>query len=176
MPSARRLQRLNHFGWPAAILPESSRGEALAKAVRAPAGKRILLPRAQKAREELADILRRRGARVDVVEAYRTVADARSARRILKLAQAGAIDAVTFTSASTVEHFVSQLKLARCRKLFRRTAAASIGPVTSAALKARGIIPRVEASRASHESLLEALSSFFRRQERSEDRTLSQGA
>lgn len=158
--------RLKRWRWPKASLPKTSRGEGLAKAIAPEPGARVLVPRAQKAREALADLLRRDGARVDVVEAYRTLGDRRSARRLRRLADAGAIDAVTFTSASTVEHFVSQLQPARCRRLFRTAAAASIGPVTTAALKDHGIAALVQARRPSEDSLLNSLARHFAREGR----------
>lgn len=155
--------RLREFGWRPSAIPRTSRGESLARVVDDPRGKLILLPRAQKAREALAALLRRRGARVDAVEAYRTLANASSSRRLKRLARADVIDAVTFTSASTVDQFVRQVEPARCRRLFRRAAAASIGPITSTALKAHGIAPSVQARHANEESLLAGLARYFER-------------
>jgi uroporphyrinogen-III synthase len=75
----------------------------------------------------------------------------------------GAIDAVTFTSPSTVDHFVALAGGAQgARRLLERTCVASIGPVTSAALAAHGL--RVDALAAEHSfpGLLDAIESAFR--------------
>ena len=71
------------------------------------------------------------------------------------------IDAVTFTSGSTVDHFVSGVGREACRRLFKTAAAASIGPVTSAALRSHGIKPAVQAQKATTNSLLQSLKQYF---------------
>lgn len=142
-------------GWAASAVAES-RGEALARAIPARPGDRVLLPRAKRARPELPAGLRRRGARVSIVEAYRTVPDTTSAPLLRRLADSGRVDAVTFTSASTVEHLARQLGRARFRKLFARAVAASIGPITTQALRRLGVRP-LQAAGASHEDLAAAL-------------------
>lgn len=151
---------LRRHGWKSARAPEIHRGEALARSLGEVKGKRILIPRAKAAREVLPRELRRRGAKVSVVEAYRTVPDKTGLLR-LKKALKGRIDAVTFTSGSTVREFVAQAGSAACRGLFKTAAAASIGPITSAALKLYGISPAIQAKKATAESLLQGLKSYF---------------
>ena len=148
------------FGWKAATVPGESTGAALARAIPIHRGDRVLLPRAQKAGADLPTLLRRRGAVVDLVTTYRTVADARGAARVRSLAAAGRLDAVTFTSASTAEHLSRGLGAARFKKLFAAAGAASIGPVTSAALRKLGARP-FQARAPSDESLADALRAHF---------------
>ncbi|MBI5201438.1 MAG: uroporphyrinogen-III synthase, partial [Elusimicrobia bacterium] len=73
-------------------LPDEFEGEALARhllrKLRTPKGARLLLPRAKVARDALPRLVRRAGARIDVVEAYRTLPD-RSGRRALARAVRG---------------------------------------------------------------------------------------
>jgi len=68
-------------------------------------GKRILLPRAAIARAALPEGLKARGARVDVVEAYRTVPATGNAPELSRLLEDGEVDLVTFTASSTVRNF-----------------------------------------------------------------------
>ncbi len=116
------------------------------------AGRRILLPRAAVARDVVPVELGRRGALVDVVEAYRTVTPegaAEQARAVL----ARRPDCVTFTSSSTVQNLVDiagASALAGIR-------AVSIGPVTTATAKRCGIEVAAQAREFTIDGLLSAL-------------------
>jgi uroporphyrinogen III methyltransferase/synthase len=104
-------------------------------------GARILIARAAVARDILPKELAARGARVDVVEAYRTVAPADLAFRAAEvLAQRP--DWITFTSSSTAENLIDAVG----PEALAYTKAASIGPVTSATLRRHNIDVGVEAS------------------------------
>lgn len=118
------------------------RAVALAAALRPLRGRHILLPQADIARQELRRVLVRRGARVDAVTAYRTLT-APGARRRLGRA-AGGLDVVAFASSSAVESLARALGPG-FRRLFRNVRAASIGPQTSATLRALGVEPAFEA-------------------------------
>src|SRR5215510_3478392 len=72
-------------------------------------GKRVLIPRAAKARNILPETLRQRGARVDVVEAYQTVLPQADIAALCKLLRGGNIDVLTFTSSSTATNFAALL-------------------------------------------------------------------
>ncbi len=112
----------------------------------------FLLPRAETARDVLPDELTKRGAIVDVVTAYRTAPesdDLTGARA--RLEQQGA-DYITFTSSSTVENFAA-LSLAAPRGW----RSASIGPVTSQALRHAGFAVDVEAAQHDIPGLVEAI-------------------
>jgi uroporphyrinogen III methyltransferase/synthase len=117
-------------------------------------GKRILIPRALVAREVLPVRLREAGAEVDVAPVYQTVADpegADTARRAL----AAGVDVVTFTSASTVRGFFEAI--GRARAQLGGVCLASIGPITSEALRAEGVTADVEATPHTVPALVEAL-------------------
>lgn len=117
-------------------------------------GKRILLPRAAVARDLVPDELRRRGALVDVVEAYRTEAPAGAAGRAREIFGAKAKpDWITVTSSSTVKNLVA----AAGRELLTGVRVASIGPVTSAEARALGLEVGAEASQYTTDGLIEAL-------------------
>jgi uroporphyrinogen III methyltransferase / synthase len=117
---------------------------------------RILLARAEKARDVLPKELSRLGAIVDEGFAYRTEPETRDltgARR--RFLEEGA-DLITFTSSSTVENFLA-LGLPRPARM----QVASIGPVTSQTARDRGLKVDIEAKRHDIEGLVEAIRNFF---------------
>jgi uroporphyrinogen III methyltransferase/synthase len=114
--------------------------------------KRALVARARVARDVLPDALRARGAQVDVVELYETVAEPLSRQT---LEQARGADYVTFTSSSTVSHFLAAAGAGAALSAATRTV--SIGPVTSQALREHGLRVDVEAARHDVDGLLDAL-------------------
>ncbi len=117
-------------------------------------GKRILLPRAAVARDVVPEQLRARGAEVDVVEAYRTGVPAESVRRVREIfGAARKPDIVTFTSSSTVQHFVD---LAGTEAL-KGVRAASIGPITSGKARELGIEVAAEADVFTIDGLVRAI-------------------
>lgn len=92
------------------------------------AGKHVLLPRAELARDVLPAGLRDAGANVDVVVAYRTL-PAEPAPDALRRVEAGEVDIVTFASSSTVRNLVSLL--GGRTDLLERSFIACIGPITA---------------------------------------------
>jgi uroporphyrinogen III methyltransferase/synthase len=125
-------------------------------------GKRFLIPRAQEAREILPEGLEAMGAHVNVVPVYKTVSpednDIESVRGMLQKAQ---IDAITFTSSSTVTHFVEMLGLDSNPELLGATVLASIGPITSKTLERWGLGAHVEAKEYTMDGLVQALCEYF---------------
>ena len=117
---------------------------------------KILLVRAEKARDVLPKGLSALGAIVDETFAYRTVPETRDtngARR--QIAKAGA-DLITFTSSSTVENFLG-LKLPWPKGM----QVASIGPITSQTARDNGLKIDVEAKRHDIDGLVKAIGEFF---------------
>jgi uroporphyrinogen III methyltransferase/synthase len=105
------------------------------------AGKRVLLPRAAVARDLVPMELTRRGAKVDVVEAYRTGVPPDAATRTREvLARNPAW--ITFTSSSTVKNFVAIAG----RESLEGIRIASIGPITSATARELGLTVHAEAN------------------------------
>jgi uroporphyrinogen III methyltransferase / synthase len=118
------------------------------------AGARILLPRAAVARDLIAVELVRRGAQVDVVEAYRTALPQDAAERAREIfGGSRKPDWIAFTSSSTVRNFVS---VAGAEAL-AGVRVASIGPVTSQTARELGIEVAVEARTFTIDGLVEAL-------------------
>jgi uroporphyrinogen III methyltransferase / synthase len=126
---------LRDRGVVADVVPAEAVSEALLDALGDVGGRSVLVATAAAARDVLPDGLRSRGAGVDVLPLYRTVPEP---------VDAGAVrgaDLVTFTSSSTVANLAAALGSGGLDGL----AAVSIGPVTSAALRERGVEPLAEA-------------------------------
>lgn len=138
------------------LMPEEYTAEGLVAAFtgQAVAGERVLLPRAAVAREVAPEALRAMGATVETVPVYRTKVPESSRARLEKLE---ACDWVTFTSSSTVKHF---LALGGRRLLEQGAKTASIGPVTSQTLAQHGLTVTVEAARATTGELAQAILRF----------------
>jgi uroporphyrinogen III methyltransferase/synthase len=143
---------LASHGVVADVVPERFVAEGLVEALVDVPVRRALVARAADARDVLPDALRERGADVDVVALYETVASPLSEADLAAVADA---DYVTFTSSSTVRFFVESA--GRGAGWRPRARLLSIGPVTSAALREHGLEPDVEASRHDIDGLVEAL-------------------
>jgi uroporphyrinogen III methyltransferase/synthase len=121
-----------------------------------PEGRRFLFPRAQEAREVLPEGLSALGAQVDPVTVYRTLPPEIDAAELRTLLVEEGLDALTFTSPSTVENFVALLD-GESREAAGRCIVAAIGPVTAEALRRLGLAPDVVAERAGVQDLVAAL-------------------
>jgi uroporphyrinogen III methyltransferase/synthase len=148
-------------GREADLVAADSKGEGLAAAMLAAMkpGESVLLLRALVARDVLPDALRAAGHTVEVVAVYETrPASGAEVTRVVAELQSGAIDAVTFTSASTVDGFVD---LAggpdAAARLLRRTLVASIGPITGEALTRHGLRIDCSAREATLAGVLDSL-------------------
>jgi len=124
-------------------------------------GIRTAVIRAESGNDELLNELRRRGGQVDLAIAYRTIAADLDLDELRTLIATNAIDAVTFTSASTVDHFFAKLTDEERTRILQHAAIASIGEVTSAAVRRNGKEPDVVAKNATiqdiHEAVVEVL-------------------
>jgi uroporphyrinogen III methyltransferase/synthase len=119
-------------------------------------GCRVLLPRAAEGREVLTRVLRRRGARLDVVPVYRTVPDRKGLGALRRALRSGRLDCVTFASGATVEQVIRGLAVPD-RRLLRRVPASVIGPITAAAARRRGFRVLTAPRRATVEDWARAL-------------------
>lgn len=143
------------FGWSVHALPEATVAASIPARMldEGPlVNARVLWPRAANAHRALAEALRAAGARLDEVEAYRTVADHEKAEALAADTRSGGIDVLTLTSPSAVN-------------AYRRAGGsqapgmcvAAIGPVTAAAARAAGLAVHAEASTASMDALVDAV-------------------
>ncbi len=130
------------------VVPERSVAEALVQELESVPVTSALIARAESARDVLPDALAARGAAVEILPLYRTVAEplAPEARE----AALGA-DYATFTSASSARFFAEAAGTLAGPRLV------SIGPVTSEAIRELGFEPDVEAADHTPDGLVEAL-------------------
>jgi uroporphyrinogen III methyltransferase / synthase len=143
---------LAEHGIRADIVPKQSITEALVSSLRDfdVAGRPVLIARAAEARDVLPEALRERGAEVDVVAVYETVAEEADPAVVEAAREA---DYVTFTSSSTVTNFVHAVG----DRFPDRARIVSIGPVTSEAAREAGLTVDVEADRHDPDGVVEAL-------------------
>ena len=123
-------------------------------------GRRILLPRAAKAREILPDTLRQWGASVDVVQAYQTVLP-KACQYDLHELFGKQIDAITFTSSSTVENFFKLLKGEDPSRILQKVIVACIGPITARTAIERGLRVDIVSSEFTISGLVAAIVKFY---------------
>ena len=160
-------QRLARYGMRVDLTPGEARSEAVFESLTSTGplkGRRFLLPRADIARELLADQLRDAGADVSEVAAYRTLlagGERDSDHDIYRMLLDRQIDAVTFTSASTVKNFAKIFGEDQAADLLNTTVVASIGPVTAEAAQQLGINTTVMPERYTIPDLVNALVEHF---------------
>ena len=143
---------LAEHGLLADIVPERSVAESLVQALADVPVERALVARAKEARDVLPDALRARGAEVDVLALYETLAEPLSPAA---LETARAADYITFTSSSTVRFFLDAV--GGPAGLSRETRVVSIGPITSETLREHGLEPQVEAVDHDADGVIQAL-------------------
>jgi uroporphyrinogen III methyltransferase/synthase len=148
------------------LMPEEAVGVKIAKAFEkfeTVENLKICLLRAEVANPDLPKALEELGAIVDDVAVYKTVPETRDpSGAAAKLTEAGA-DWITFTSASTVEHFHARFDLPELLKKFPRIKLVSIGPETSKAIQALGLKPAREAREHTIDGMVQTFLSAIRR-------------
>jgi hydroxymethylbilane synthase len=140
-----------------AFTPDTFVGEAVAAGLGELQGKRVLLLRAEKAREALPLLLEAQGASVDDLPVYRTVPIEPDASARAKVDEG--VDVVTFTSSSTVQHWVAAFAEISPRPLI-----ACIGPVTARTAEKLGLRPDIVAEDFTTDGLIEAITNYFSRE------------
>jgi uroporphyrinogen III methyltransferase/synthase len=137
------------------VVPERSVAESVVQALAEIPVSRALVARARQAREVLPDALRERGATVEVLDLYETVAEPLTGGALEAARNA---DYVTFTSSSTVRFFLDAAVPKDGRSpVSAATRIVSIGPVTSATLREHGLEPHVEAPRHDIDGVIDAI-------------------
>ncbi|MCA9672095.1 MAG: uroporphyrinogen-III synthase [Myxococcales bacterium] len=166
--TARALERI---GLRADVVASDHRAEGLLEVLppERVAGARVLLPRAEVAREILPDTLRERGAAVDLVPVYQAKLPPEKRTRFgMQALRAGEIDAVMFTSASTVRNF-AVLCGDELATLSDGLTIVAIGPVTAEACEELGLTVAVQPASFSMPALIQALVSHYARSQRADE-------
>jgi uroporphyrinogen III methyltransferase/synthase len=152
----------DRLGLTAEMWPEEYRAEALARQLLGRGAQTILIPQAERAREALVRILAESGVDVEVVTAYRTVLGSGGAD-VPGLAREGRVDAIAFTSPSTVDNMAVRFERENGDwDDLKRVCVACIGPITSAAAERRGLQVHVLAREHTISGLVDGLERYYR--------------
>ncbi|PKN59846.1 MAG: uroporphyrinogen-III C-methyltransferase [Deltaproteobacteria bacterium HGW-Deltaproteobacteria-11] len=122
-------------------------------------GKKILIPRAFRARDILPEGLKNQGASVDVVTAYQTIQSGRKKEELSAYIDAGEVNVITFTSSSTVTNFVEIMGESFILPL--NVKIACIGPVTTATAVKAGFRVDIRQEEYTMEGLVQSLVNYF---------------
>lgn len=155
---------LEAAGSPAALIAEDSRAEGVLHTIVEAlggegflSGKRFLIPRAELARELLPDELRRLGAVVDTIVVYRTVRPECDGSEIVRIFTESRVDAIVFTSSSTVSNFSAIVGSDDLSGLLADVVVACIGPVTAETAARHGLRNVLQPDAFTADALVEAL-------------------
>lgn len=150
-------ETLRQHGIEADLVPQEFIAEGILEGLMASVrpGERVLVPRAEGARPELIEGLKRAGVTADEVILYRAVTPPEAPPEAVASLREGRVDIVTFTSSSTVRNLVALL--GGDVELLRRPIIACIGPVTAETARAEGLRVDVVAGEHTIEGLVSAL-------------------
>ena len=159
--SATRLA-LENQDLQASLVPAEFSGAGLASELSGViSGKSVLLPRSDRASEELPSMLRKAGAKVTEVTAYITVGPEAFDCGLIDAIRDGLVDAVAFFSPSAVREFKKLMGPDLLGKHNSRLALAAVGPVTAEAIRVAGLPVAIEADEATTASLVAGLERYF---------------
>ena len=161
----RTAQELGVYGLTPDVVPAEYQAEGVIAALAHVGirGSRILIPRAEVAREILPKQLRELGATVDVTPVYRTIAPAVDVASLTQQFNEGQVAAVTFTSSSTVRNFVEVFGGRDAVKpLVARVVIACIGPITARTAEEYGLMVTVMPAENTVPALADAIVRHFK--------------
>lgn len=143
---------------------KSGTGEALARELsQRLAGKRVLLPRSDRGDDRVPAALRRAGANVTEVIAYRTTVPDSLDPGVLARIRRADVDAILFASPSAFHNLASSIAASDLAALCSRIQFTAIGPTTARALRDAGVRVEIEADDASASGLAESLARYYQR-------------
>jgi len=148
---------LEHLGRKPDYVPDEFLSEKIVYGLGNMKGKRVLLPRTDIASRSLPEELRRQGASVEEVVAYRTVVPEDLSLDSLLLTLKQGVDLVTFTSPSTVRNLAHLADQVGLGALLKDVKVACIGPVTAAEATAQGVHVNIVASNHTIDGLVERI-------------------
>lgn len=161
-------EALRERGVIAVPLPDVFQGDALATGLipQLSPGERILLPRADIAKEDVPRLLGEQGANVTEATVYETILCDEGAKEAIELLREGRIHAVTFTSSSTVRNLMEVLKkngVDRPAELLQDVRIFCIGAVTAKTVEQYGLPIAAVAEEATIDSLIQEMVKYYNR-------------
>ncbi|MCL5286595.1 MAG: uroporphyrinogen-III synthase, partial [Acidobacteria bacterium] len=158
---SHKKRRARQEGMVVKFVASRNSGEGLAEELRERLlGKKVLLPRSDRAAPDLPAALSRNGAQLTDVVAYRTLALHAPPAEALEQIRQGGADVVTFASPSAFHSFVDQIGADALRALSPRMVFAAIGPVTARAIQQAGYAAEIVAEDSSAAGLVDAMISW----------------
>ena len=121
------------------------------------AGLRVLVPRAEIARDALPSLLANRGAEVEILPVYRAVCPPDAGPALLRLFDGEGVDVITFTSSSTVSNFVRAFPEDRLPAILGDAEIACMGPVTADSARKLGLSVSIVAREYTTHGLVQAI-------------------
>jgi uroporphyrinogen III methyltransferase/synthase len=160
---------LLHYGIVADLIPAVYTAEGLAESLLdfGVEGRNILIPRAAKAREFLPETLRGAGAQVTVAPVYQNVPPTGCKDGLRAELESGKVDMITFTSSSTVTHFLAMIDAASQEELMallHGVKIAAIGPVTAKTITDNGLSVDVQPETFTIPELVNAIVHYYENQ------------
>lgn len=171
---AKTASEIRKYGIKVDLIPEEFNAEGLIEAFskfkiqdlkfKDLKGMRILLPRAETAREIFPEKVRELGGEIDVPAAYRAVKPEHHGKRLRRFLREGRITIATFTSAATFNNFMDMLD-SDARDLLKGVSIAVIGPVTAKAVEKAGFRVDIMSKESSIEAMVEEIIRHAARQD-----------
>lgn len=134
-------EALHRYGYEADFIPTEFVAEGFVSEFmdRIVTGSRVLLPKGNLARTVIAESIRQAGASCDEVIIYETILPKESERMLVPLLREGKIDIVTFTSSSSVNHFMQIINRNHLQSCVDRLVFACIGPISAKTAEKHGL-------------------------------------
>jgi uroporphyrinogen III methyltransferase/synthase len=157
-------QALRVHGLVADVVPARFFAEDLAQALlpRIAPGSRVLLARAQQAREVLPETLAQAGIKVEVAPVYQVRRPEGIPEEARSFIESGQIDILTFASSATVHNFAALVGQEKFQELAKKALVGAIGPITFATLKEYGITPQIQPADYTIPALAAAVVGFYK--------------
>jgi uroporphyrinogen III methyltransferase / synthase len=155
-------KKLEEAGLRVDLVPQDNKAEGLVQAFSLLniSAKRILVPRAESARDILPDGLTRMGGIVEIVPCYRTVADEAGVANVKAALERG-VDVITFTSGSTVQNFLGLLKDIDLASALNGVKMVYIGPIAATTGTRLGLNVSAVANPHTVQGLVKAISDLY---------------
>jgi uroporphyrinogen-III synthase len=151
-----------HAGFSITYQAKSHSGAALAEELAGQIrGRRLLLPRSDRANADLPGMLAKYGATVTEMVAYRTVAPDDTDRNELISTMDTGCEAILFFSPTAVQHFNEIVGGEKFAQLQSRTCITAVGPITADALNRAGVHRLIVAVDTTSDAVIDALEQYF---------------
>jgi uroporphyrinogen III methyltransferase/synthase len=154
-------QAVTHEGMRVDYISKGHTGESLTQELRAElSGRRVLLPRSDRADDRVPQALRDAGAIVAEAVTYRTMPPTLDSKMLGRIRRAE-VDAIIFASPSAFHNLRGSLDAAELAKLSTRVQFAAIGPTTARAMREAGVHVGIETEESTSAGLAKAIASHY---------------